>query len=113
MLQYDHRQELYSLKGSRAHPALLNKKITTGSVSVKDLKQYKLSSEEDMTDEAGFRFATIIVTGNRERLELNASQAQKWAGHYQTNVVRWFRKFKKWEGRPRTQENQARAMKEN
>ena len=95
------------------HTALLNKMSTTGSISVKDLKQYKLLSEEDMTDEAGFRFATIIVTGNRERLELNASQAQKWAGHYQTNVVRWFRKFKKWEGRPRTQENQARAMKEN
>ncbi len=66
-----------------------------------------------MTDDEGFRFATILVTGNRERLELNVAQSKKWARNHGTHVVRWYRKVKRWKGRPQTSENIARAMNES
>jgi hypothetical protein len=97
------------------HTSLLKKMSKTGRVTVDDLKQYRELSQDDMLSDDDFRFATIIVTGNCERLDLNASQAQRWASDYGTNVVRWNRKRRElsWRGRPRTHANQDHAMQNN
>jgi hypothetical protein len=61
-----------------------------------------------------FSFATMVVTGNAERHELNAIQAKRWALQHNTKVVRWFRKRQdgKWKGKPMEAENVMRAMEE-
>jgi hypothetical protein len=97
------------------HTSLLKKMGKAGRVTVDDLKQYKELSLDDMLSNDDFRFATIIVTGNCERLDLNASQAQRWASDHNTNVVRWYRERREmsWKGRPSTHSNQMHAMQNN
>ena len=92
--------------GDPRHTSVINKMSRTGRVSVKDLKDnYKALSAEDMASD-DFRFATIIVTGNDERRQINARQARRWAEYHGVNVVRWarVRDESKWRGKPRTEE---------
>jgi len=95
------------------HTALLQKMSSDGSLHPRHLKLYKDLSEEDMNGE--FSFATMVVTGNAERHELNALQAKRWASHHKTKVVRWFRKrdADNWKGKPRDPLHVEMAMREN
>ena len=98
------------------HTALLQKMSSQGRLHPRHLKLYKDLSEEDMKDEDGeFAFATMVVTGNAERHELNALQAKRWASRHNTKVMRWFRKRdgKKWKGKPGNQNHEAMAMQED
>jgi len=94
------------------HTALLKKMSIDGSLHPRHLKKYKSLSKEDMTDDGEFSFATMVVTGNAERHELNALQAKRWASKYNTKVVRWLRRidFDNWKGRPIRSEHQRLAM---
>ena len=76
--------------GDAAHTALLNKMSDTGHIGMEDLKHYKQLSSEDLASD-DFRFATMIVSGNNERREINARQAKRWAEHFKLNNVRWAR----------------------
>jgi hypothetical protein len=69
-----------------------------------DLKIYKTLSRTDLKDINNLLFATIIVTGNYERQELNAFVANVWASHFHTHTVRWKKqiKYNQWKGKPRT-----------
>jgi len=93
------------------HTAVLNKMSNTGCITVNDLKTYKKLSDEDLKSD-DFRFATIIVTGNLERREINAWQAGRWAKHYGVIVVRWPRKRKEdtWKGKPNSMDGVTLAM---
>lgn len=97
--------------GDAAHTALLNKTSDTGHIDVEDLKHYKQLSSEDLASD-DFRFATMIVTGNNERREINARQAKRWAEHFKLNNVRWarIRKDQTWKGKPQADDNVAHAL---
>ena len=92
------------------HKAVLNKMSETGIVTVKDLKNYKKLSSEDLASD-DFRFATIIVTGNLERRQINARQSERWARFHGVNTIRWPRKRKEetWKGKPKSFEGTTRA----
>lgn len=90
--------------GDPEHTAVLYKMSDTGRVSVGDLKAYKKLSSEDLTSD-DFRFATIVVTGNDERRNINAWQAGRYADYHKVNVIRWarMRNENKWKGKPKTE----------
>ena len=97
------------------HTALLQKMSIDGRLHPRHLEKYKSLSKEDMSGDGEFSFATMVVTGNAERHELNSLQARRWATHNNTKVIRWFRKRDedKWKGRPDRPEHQLLAMREN
>ena len=68
------------------HIALLNKMSLGFPITPADLEPYQTLSKNDLTV-ANFLFATIIVTGNYKRHELNAHQAKLWAQYYHTHVI--------------------------
>ena len=96
------------------HTAFLNDISSSGRINTQRLKRYKALSSSDMSFGGEFSFATMVVTGNAERHELNAIQAKRWALQHNTKVVRWFRKRQdgKWKGKPMEAENVMRAMEE-
>eukprot|EP00956_Cyclotella_meneghiniana_P013072 scaffold18715_cov36-Cyclotella_meneghiniana.AAC.1 len=71
----------------------------------RDFDLYENLGEADFEKLGDFLHSTIIVTGNYERLELNALMASLWAKHYNTHVIRWKRnvKYDKWKGRPQNE----------
>ena len=93
------------------HMKVIEKMSKTGIITVGDLKNYKKLSSEDLASD-DFRFATIIVTGNDERRQINAWQAGRWAKFHGVNIVRWARSRREqtWKNRPRKEENIAHAM---
>ena len=97
--------------GDPKHTAVIDKMSDTGKISIGDLKTYKKLSGKDL-DGDDFRFATILVTGNMERREINARQAKRYALYHKVNVIRWARKRleSKWIGKPKTEACIAHAM---
>ena len=98
------------------HTALLQKMSSEGRLHPRHLKLYKNLSEDDTdTTNGEFTFATMVVTGNAERHELNAIQAKRWASQNNTKVVRWLRKRQddQWKGKPKNPENVLKAMEED
>ena len=97
--------------GDVAHTATLNEMSEAGRITVDHLKKYKQLSSEDLAG-GDFRFATMIVTGNNERREISARQAERWAEHFGVFNVRWARKRKEqsWKGRPQPEDNVTHAL---
>jgi hypothetical protein len=97
------------------HTALLERVSRRGKFDKRDLDNYKALSEQDMSGDGEFSFATMVVTGNAERHELNAIQAKRWALQHNTKVIRWFRKRvdNDWKGKPKKSENVLKAMEED
>jgi hypothetical protein len=97
------------------HTSFLNDISKRGRINTQRLKRYKALTPSDMSLGGEFSFATMVVTGNAERHELNAIQAKRWALQHNTKVVRWFRKRQddKWKGKPMKAENVIRAMEED
>ena len=95
------------------HTSLLTRMSSDGTFHSRRLSSYKSLSQKDMDQE--FAFATMVVTGNAERHELNALQAKRWASKNNTKVVRWFRKRQQnmWKGKPRDPLHVEMAMREN
>jgi len=99
--------------GDPKHMAVLEKMCRTGiGPTVKDLKStYKKLSAEDMESD-DFRFATMIVTGNNERREINALQSKRWAQYHGLNTIRWARDREegKWIARPESVDDYEHAL---
>jgi energy-coupling factor transporter ATP-binding protein EcfA2 len=97
--------------GDATHTDTLNEMSEAGHITVDHLKKYKQLSSEDLAGD-DFRFATMIVTGNNERREINARQAGRWAEHFGVSNVRWARKRNEqsWKGRPQVEDNVTHAM---
>ena len=94
-----------------AHMKVIEKMSKTGIITPGDLKNYKKLCSEDLASD-DFRFATIIVTGNDERRQINAWQAGRWAKFHGVNTIRWARSRREqtWKNRPRMEDNIAHAM---
>jgi len=97
------------------HTALLERVSRCRKFHKRDLDNYEALSEQDMSENGEFAFATMVVTGNAERHELNAIQAKRWASQNNTKVVRWLRKRQddQWKGKPKNPENVLKAMEED
>ena len=95
----------------KEHTERLHNMSKKGTFAVEDLKNYKQLTKEDLAGD-DFRFATMIVTGNNERREINARQADRWAKHYGVKNVRWARSRREqsWKGMPEKEEDVAHAM---
>jgi len=102
--------------GDPKHMAVINKMSDAGAgPAVQELKDtYKELSSEDLESD-DFRFATVLVTGNYERRQINAWQAKRWAVYHGVNVVRWARNRREtsehpWKGKPERQECLAHVL---
>ncbi|KAL7549323.1 hypothetical protein ACHAWF_017111 [Thalassiosira exigua] len=93
------------------HVELLEKMKRGFRITPNDLSLYQTLETEDMTSD-NFLFATTIVSNNHERHEINARQAQLWAKHYRTHVIRWKRNVISWKGKPPTERQVSEAEKE-
>ena len=71
------------------HTQLLNKMSDGERITPTDLESYKTLSKKDIKDDPEWNFATILVSGNRERHEFNMSQSKKWASYFNTHAVHW------------------------
>ena len=79
------------------HTELLNRMSAGESIGLEDLRDYKILSSHDKD----FEFATILTPGNRERHEFNKIQSNRWAMKHGTNVIKWPRRERKWDAKPR------------
>jgi hypothetical protein len=97
------------------HSAFLTKMSSGARICPDDLKMYKTVNRTSIKDLTELLFATIIVTGNYERQELNAFVAKLWAVYYKTHVIRWKRqiRYDRWKGQPRSDEDMTEAQKQN
>ena len=97
------------------HIENLNKMHSGVMLTPSDFKLYKTLSHSDFNNLNDFLYGTIIVTGNYERQELNASIVNLWAHHFNTHVVRWKNriKYNKWSGIPHTDEEIMCAEKQS
>lgn len=98
--------------GDSAHTKVLDRMSRRGIITAKTLREnYQLLNGEDLLSEE-FAFAPIVVTGNNERREINAWQAERWAKYHGVNIVRWarIRRENTWKGKPRTFKATAHAM---
>ena len=64
-----------------------------------DLRNYKALSKEDMKNDK-WKFAPILVSTNRERVDINEKQARNFAREKKTYVIRWQAEYKNWRGKP-------------
>jgi hypothetical protein len=76
------------------------------------LNLYSRLTEEDVTGDPSWKYATIIVPCNRERHDLNLSQLQAFARDRGLPIVRWRKDQKKWEDRPLDCDAQLKAMED-
>jgi hypothetical protein len=61
------------------------------SMRFSDLKNIKLFSSRDISEDSTWKFASILVQTNRERFDLTASQAIRFAADTGVPVLRWKR----------------------
>ena len=82
------------------HTDVINNLHKGNKFQQQDLKCYKLLSKEDMTEQGGFRFATILVSSNRERVDISYSQLKHYALIHNIPIVKWESKYQKWKNSP-------------
>jgi hypothetical protein len=76
------------------------------------LSRYKLLSTTDMVDDVTWRFATVIVPNNRERIDIIARTIVDFAKHTGQPVVRWQCNIKCWTGAPMDDDLRKQAMED-
>ena len=89
-------------KNDVKHMANLTKMRSGSNMMPSDLDLYKTLSVSNLKDITELLYATIIVTGNYERQELNRLVASMWAHNFGTHVIRWKKKIKydQWKADP-------------
>ena len=58
-------------------------------LAIEDLKRYRFFSSEDIKQNKDWEFANVLVTGNKERQTIIASQAKRFAIKHKTHLIRW------------------------
>jgi hypothetical protein len=95
------------------HAAYIAKLHKGTQVDAKELLQrYKMLTAQDLNDEVGWRFATVIVPNNRERIDIIGQTVIDFAICTGRPVVRWLCNIKSWEGAPEDQELRQAAMED-
>ena len=85
-----------------------------GSMKFSDLKNIKPLSPEDIAADGAWEFAPILVQTNRERFDLTASQAIRFAAGKGVPVVRWPRnKTGAWDNMPPDRDQRAAIARED
>ena len=89
------------------HTKILQGMSLGNPLTEEDLSNYRTLDKLDKQ----FDFATILVSGNQQRIQFNWVQAKRWAKVNNTYIIRWPRIIneKSWKGRPSSVENMARA----
>jgi hypothetical protein len=76
------------------------------------LQRYKMLSAEDLDDNVQWRFATVIVPNNRERIDIIALTVVDFAKYTGQPVVRWMCNITSWDGAPEDPNIKREAMKD-
>ena len=84
----------------RFHTQVIQKLHSGKQFSIEDLKKYKILSSADMSEEANFRFATILVSSNRERIDISYTQLKQYALIHGVPIVKWKSKHRNWRNSP-------------
>ena len=94
------------------HEAFLRKMGKGGQITMDDLSYYRELTPEDVEEDPEWKFAPILVSTNRERLDFTFAQAQEFAKVHGVPVVRWACHYKNWKGKPRDAERQVQAKED-
>ena len=82
------------------HTNIIQKLHNGQPFKMEDLEQYKLLTKEDMTGQGEFRFAPILVSSNRERIDISYSQLKQYALVHNIPIVKWKSKHQNWQNSP-------------
>ena len=77
----------------------VNKLAAGKTISWKDLKPYKALSRAD-AKETEWQFAPVLVSSNRERLEIVHQKSILFAKLHKTHVFKWRNDAKNWKNKP-------------
>lgn len=76
------------------------KKLARGmQISLEDLQQYKTLQASDV-EKKEWQFAPVLVTSNRERMEITHQKAILFAKLHKTYVFKWRNKMTGWKNKP-------------
>jgi hypothetical protein len=76
------------------------------------LRRYSFLSTKDITDDVSWRFATVIVPNNRERIDIIAKTIIDFAKYTGQPVVRWQCDIKCWTGAPQEPDLRQQALED-
>eukprot|EP00957_Ditylum_brightwellii_P175659 13374676-Ditylum_brightwellii.AAC.1 len=65
-----------------------------------DIEKYKILDQNEL-DDTEWTFSLIIVSTNRERLDISEIQAKRYAKHHKTHMIRWQLDIIEWKGKPK------------
>jgi hypothetical protein len=85
-----HLQEQMRATGDTHHTALVKKLACGRSIEIADILQYKHLSADDLRNNPQeWKYAPILVSTNKERVNLARIKAREWARDHNTHVYRW------------------------
>lgn len=108
-LERYHLTEQRRAKDDSVHMDFLKKLASGLDISWRDLKPYKTLDCID-AQEKEWQFAPILVSSNRERLEIVHQKAVLFAKLHKTHVFKWRNNVSRWKNKP---EDPAYLYKEN
>lgn len=75
--------------GDRLHTAFIRSMGAGDPLSLADLHNIQRLSQKDILEGDSWKFAPVLLTSNRERIDINMSQMQRFALHHNECIVRW------------------------
>ncbi len=111
--------DCYNLEGNpraekdKEHAAYIAKLHKGTKVDAAELLQrYKMLTSKDLDNDTQWRFATVIVPNNRERIDIVAKSIIDFAIYTDQPVVRWLCSIKSWDGAPEDLTLRTKAMQD-
>jgi hypothetical protein len=93
------------------HAAYIEKLHKGSNIDSKELlTRYKMLSAQDINDDESWRFATVIVPTNRERIDIIGDTVIEFAKSTGQPVIRWACFVQQWDGAPIDLQLQEDAM---
>ena len=82
------------------HTNVMQKLHSRQKFHLQDLRHYELLTTEDMTGQGEFRFATTLVSTNRERIDISYIRLKQYALAHKIPIVKWKSKHQNWQNTP-------------
>ena len=98
-----HLHEPQRAKEDPLHNEFVQKLSKGNEIKLEDILQYEHLTEEDtLSSPDEWKFATMLVANNQERLNISRFKAQLWAKQNKTYVFKWRTTLGKHENKPPT-----------
>ena len=73
----------------KEHIAVIQKMYSNESLTINDLKKYKILSSADIIKNPAWEYATLLTSSNFERKTFEVIQAQRFAKKHNLPIIRW------------------------